>query len=138
MCVAAVCSVLCAVCCVLCAVCVAAVCSVLCAVCSVLCAVGCVLCACVPLLTETSLSISSSFLPPSFLRPSSVLPQVVIHAGVPCSLLQGIKKDSVFLLWSDRLADLLDEYELVGVAFSEYVSVQVSLQAYRVLHPSLP
>eukprot|EP00947_MAST-08B_sp_MAST-8B-sp1_P005734 g5734.t1 len=46
--------------------------------------------------------------------------ELVIHAGIPSALIQGPKKDGPFLLWSDRLAELLHEYELVGVAFSEF------------------
>ena len=57
---------------------------------------------------------------------------VQIHAGMHTTLIKGLKKDSVFLLWSDRLSDLLDEYQLLGVSYSEYVQSNCSFISWSI------
>ena len=42
----------------------------------------------------------------------------VLHAGVSTKVIRGPKRDAPFILWSAKLADLIPEYELVGIAYS--------------------
>ena len=57
---------------------------------------------------------------------------VVLHAGIPTKHIQGIKRDSPFLLWSDRLEELVYEHELVGIAYSEFVKSNCSFISWGI------
>ena len=57
---------------------------------------------------------------------------LVIHAGMKPEFIPGLEKEAPFLLWSDRLEELLHEYELIGVAFSEYEKSNCSFISWSI------